>query len=159
MTATPAPNFEPEVTDPAPPTAQMIRFPGVAMDPIDAEPTDYVPPPDAVLNQEPPAAKPKRQRKPGRPKGSRNKKDIEAAAKRRAEESAARAPAADATPAPTTATQAGVALHLATPPHGDALPNIRFSRSRVDTLLAIVGAFCLLAFGFGAGYFMTGLGQ
>jgi hypothetical protein len=143
-----------ENLDPTPElrTAEMIRFPGPSMDPASAEPVEYQAPPEAVL------PKPKRQRKGGRPKGSRNKKDI-AAAKRRAQDSAALAPAADAAPAPTSANPAGAALSLATPPHGDALPNIRFSRSRVDTLLAIVGAFCLLAGGFGLGYFMTGLGQ
>ena len=135
-----------------PTTAQMIRFPGPGMDPATAEPVEYQAPPEAVL------PKPKAQRKGGRPKGSRNKKDIEAAAKRRAE-SAARAPAADAAPAPTSLAEAGAAPFVANAPGGAALPNIQFSRSRVDTLLAIVGAFCLLAGGFGLGYLATGMGQ
>lgn len=86
-------------------TARIYQLPPreEPLNPITAEPVEYIAPPNAVI------PKPKRQRKGGRPKGSRNKKDIEAAAKRREQETAARAPAADAAPAITTSLPAGAA--------------------------------------------------
>lgn len=97
--------------------------------------TAYVPPPDAVL---PPASR----KKPGRKKGSKNKAQAKA-------------------PKPLELTTEAPAqqLAVATPPGGAALPKVRFSRGKVDTLLMIFGAFaCFLAGGAG-GYFMTGIGQ
>lgn len=108
----------------------------VSPEPISEVPADYVPPPDAVL---PPAARAKRKaksptgKKPGRPK---TQKPLELTTEAPAQQ-----------------------LAVATPPGGAALPKVRFSRGKVDTLLLIFGAFaCFLAGGAG-GYFMTGIGQ
>ena len=111
--------------------------------------------------------KPKRQRKGGRPKGSRNKKDIdaepveyiappnavEAAAKRREQESAARAPAADAAPAITTSLPAGAAPVPTTwlaqvAATGDQGPIRRFWRWMATTsAVFIMGAIAAIAVG------------
>lgn len=130
-------------------TARIYQLPPreEPLNPITAEPVEYIAPPNAVI------PKPKRQRKGGRPKGSRNKKDIEAAAKRREQELAARAPAADAAPAITTSLPAGAATNAS------GREPVRFSRVNVDTLLLIVAAFVMFAAGGGAGYFLTGVGQ
>ena len=137
-------------------TSRIYQFPKSPEPPnpiLDA-PVDYIPPPDAVLNREPEKPKRKRQGKGGRPKGSRNKKDIEAAAKRREEESAARAPsAAEAAPASTSNHVVGAATNAS------GREPVRFSRANVDTLLLILGAFVMFAAGGGAGYFLTGVGQ
>lgn len=152
MTAQPA-ELQPEVLDLD--TSRIYQFPRAPepMNPIDAEPVADEPALDAVLNR----PKPKRQRsakgKGGRPKGSRNKKDIEAAAKRREQESAARAPAADAAPAITTSLPAGAATvptaWLAqVAATGDQGPIRRFWRWMATTsAVFIMGAIAAIAVG------------
>lgn len=113
----------------------------VAANPIlEAEPEAYQPPPNAVLNRPEPK---KRQRKA---KGTGKKPGRPPRAKTTTSEIAGHVPA---DPQPL----------VATPPHGSARPNIRFSRPNVDTLILILGGFVLFVAGGASAYFLTGVGQ
>lgn len=109
----------------------------VAANPIlEAEPEAYQPPPNAVLNR----PEPKKRRKAKSPSGKR--------------------PGRPKNPAPQVEAPVAPAQPLvATPPHGNARPNIRFSRPNVDTLFLILVGFGLFVAGGASAYFMTGVGQ
>ncbi len=125
-----------------PASAEIYRLPPKVESPnpiLEAEPEAYQPPPDAVLNRPEPKKRRKAKgtgKKPGRPPRAK----------------------------PTTSEIAGHVpadpqAVVATPPHGSAKPNIRFSRPNVDTLMLVIAGFALFAAGGASAYFLTGVGQ
>lgn len=129
--------LDPQPALDAPSSAEILRHP-ILDAPLDAP---LEPVPDALLNRPVP------KKRAGRKKGTKNKPRVRAPERDPVEE-----PKPEEKPTPP-------AQQLATPPHGNSLPNVRFSLDRVATLLAVLGIASLPVLGWLVGYYMTGMGR